>query len=238
MFPNPATLIDRIGLGTPLIGLYDAPDTEPFEPLVSPRPGAHVCVFAYYKAWQKGKTAHLHATHPGCGGASYWLFNEQGRDRDAFVRFLVDDEGLKSSHALMNRWLDHHRPYRREHEHLLLGPLRDDQYAYLKTVTFYVNPDQLSALVLGANYDHAPGDPPAVLATFGSGCMEILPLLESLETPQALIGATDLAMRQHLPPDILAFTVTKPMYERLCALGPDSFLFKGFWQNLLQARSR
>lgn len=54
--------------------------------------------------------------------------------------------------------------------------------------------------------------------------------------PQAIIGATDIAMRQHLPPDILAFTVTKPMFEQLCALDTRSFLHKPFWRNLRKAR--
>ena len=39
-----------------------------------------------------------------------------------------------------------------------------------------------------------------------------------LSIPQASIGTTDIAMRQHIPPDILGFTVTKSMFEQLCAL--------------------
>ena len=83
-------------------------------------------------------------------------------------------------------------------------------------------------LVIGANYDAAPGDPPAVIAPFGSGCMELAPLFADLDAPQAVIGSTDVAMRQFLPPDVLAFTVTNPMYERLCALDERSFLEKPF----------
>ena len=78
----------------------------------------------------------------------------------------------------------------------------------------------------------------AVVAPFGSGCMEILPLFENLEVPQAILGATDLAMRSALPPDIMAFTVTKPMFERLCSLDEKSFLYKAFLKNLQRARGR
>jgi hypothetical protein len=66
--------------------------------------------------------------------------------------------------------------------------------------------------------------------------MELLPLFEDLTVPQAIIGATDIAMRRYLPPHILAFTVTKPMYERLCALDERSFLYKQFWGDLRKAR--
>jgi hypothetical protein len=56
--------------------------------------------------------------------------------------------------------------------------------------------------------------------------------------PQAVIGATDIAMRQYLPPDILAFSVTVPMFEQLCALDERSFLYKPFLKNLQRSRMR
>ena len=54
-----------------------------------------------------------------------------------------------------------------------------------------------------------------MIAPFGSGCMQLVGVFKDLGAPQAAIGATDIAMRQYLPPDMLAFTVTKPMFERL-----------------------
>ncbi len=81
--------------------------------------------------------------------------------------------------------------------HLFLGPLKERAWPYVKTVTFLVNPDQLSALA---------------------------------------IGATDIALRRHIPPDILTFTVTRLMFKRLCELDERSFLSKPFLQWLRQAR--
>ena len=138
----------------------------------------------------------------------------------------------------MEEWLDHDRPYRPKHGHVLIGPLREAQYEYLKTVTFFVNPDQLGLLALGAQYHSKATDPPPVLAPFGSGCMKLLTPFEDLRTPQALVGAADIAMRQYLPPDVLAFTVTRPMFEQLCALDERSFLYKPFWKNLRKARGQ
>jgi hypothetical protein len=66
--------------------------------------------------------------------------------------------------------------------------------------------------------------------------MQLVPLFEALDRPQAIIGATDIAMRQYLPPDLLAFTVTRPMFERLCWLDERSFLHKPFLEQLRQAR--
>jgi hypothetical protein len=234
--PDPTNLLQRIGSAIPIIGFYDAPDIFPFEPLVKPTGGRRACVFAFYNQWLKGKTLHITKDNAGCGGACHWLFSQETRLRKDFIDFLVNEEGLKASHELMDKWLEHSKPYKPDNPNILIGPMKEDQYEYLKTVTFYVNPDQLSAIMLGAHYNNAPGDPPAVIAPFGSGCMELLPLFEDLNIPQAMIGATDIAMRQYLPPDILAFTVTKPMFQQLCELDEHSFLYKPFWSDLRKAR--
>jgi hypothetical protein len=238
MQPDPTSLIERIGLAIPLVGLYDSPDPAPFAPLVEPRTMGRSCVFSFYGQWLDGLTLHITKHNFGCGGAGHWLCGVTTRSEEDFVKFLVDDEALKSSHELMRQWLDHHKGYRQEHAHILIGPLRESQYQYLRSVTFYVNPDQLSALMLGAQYHSAPGDMPPVIAPFGSGCMQLVALFEDLNLPQAIVGATDIAMRQYLPPDILAFSVTKPMFEQLCALGDDSFLYKPFWNRLNKARGK
>ncbi len=41
-----------------------------------------------------------------------------------------------------------------------------------------------------------------------------------------------MAMRHHLPSDILAFTVNRLMYEQLCALDESSFFIKIFGKDL------
>jgi hypothetical protein len=238
MQPYPKLLIETAGIEIPLVGFYDAPDAKPFEPLAVPKGGAHVCVFAFYKSWLAGKTLLVTKDDYGCGGAGRAWCGIETRSREEFVRFLADEEGLKASRDLMNRWLDASPPYRHEHPNLLVGPLRADQYRYLKTVTFYVNPDQLALLAIGAQYESAPEDPPPVIAPFGSGCGQMVGVFKDLGVAQAAIGSTDIAMRQYLPPDVLAFTVTKPMYERLAALDERSFLTKPFWKRLRAARTR
>jgi hypothetical protein len=231
--PNPDILSRRIDLKIPLIGFYDAPDPRLFAPSVFPNPGE--CVFSFYGNWLRGETLHITKDHYGCGGAGRWMCGISTRSRKAFIEFLVDDEGLKSSHTLMEQWIDSGRPYRAAYPHLLVGPLKEDQWSYAKSITFFVNPDQLSALMIGAQYESTPKDPLPVIAPFGSGCMELLPF-ENPDIPQAAISTTDIAMRQYIPPEILGFTVTKSMFERLCALDERSFLYKPFLQRLRKAR--
>lgn len=238
MPPYPHKLIKTAGIEIPLVGFYDAPDPERFAPLVKPEPGKRVCVFSFFADWMRGKTLFVTKENFGCGGAGRTWCGVETRSREDFVRFLVDEEGLKVSRDLMNRWIDSMEPYRSRHGNILVGPLKEAEYSYLRTVTFFVNPDQLALLSIGAQYESSPDDPPPVISPFGSGCMQMIGVFDDLEVPQAAIGATDIAMRQYLPLDLLAFTVTKPLYERLSALDERSFLSKLFWKRLREARKR
>lgn len=231
--PDYTNLIKRIDLEIPLVGFYDAPEPGSFEPLIKPNGGE--CVFSFYKNWLAGETLHITKEHYGCGGVGRWMCGVETRSRKEFIKFLADDEGLKASRELMEKWIDSSQTYQASYSHLFIGPLKADQWEYLKSITFFVNPDQLSALMIGAQYHNSPGDPSPVIAPFGSGCMELYPFQDP-DIPQAAIGATDIAMRQHIPPDILAFAVTKPMFEQLCTLDERSFLYKPFLKRLRKAR--
>lgn len=235
--PNVNMLLEKMELATPLIGVYDAPDPSSFEPVVTPTAGKRQCLFAFYEDWLAGRALRLTKENFGCPGAGSWLCGVQAMPREGYIRFLVDGEGLKASHELMNQWLqESHSAYEPEHGCVFIGPLREDHYELLKTITFLVTPDQMSVLVLAANYFHAPDAPPPVQVPFASGCGQLLPMFEDLAAPQAIIGSTDLAMRQHLPPEIIAFTVTKPMFEQFSRLDHNSFLEKPFLRKLKQTR--
>lgn len=232
--PDPAKILARLSVKRPLIGFYDAPDPAPFEPLVVP--SGRQCVFASFKEWRQGKTLHLTREKHGCGGGH--LLGVGGMPRAQLVDFLCGEEGLRATKELMDEWLDSAKDYSPVHDHLLIGPLRPEQYAYLRTVTFYVNADQLAVLCTGATYYSRPGDLEPVLSRFGSGCMQLITLFDDLKAPQAIIGSTDQAMRRFLDPWMLAFTVTRPMFELLCrwADDPESSLHSGFTNDLIRAR--
>lgn len=234
MQPDPSFLVDRLDLSLPLIGLYDAPDPEPFRPLVAPKEGAWACVFMFFPRWKRGETLHLTRECHGCGGAGSYLLGVEGRPEEERLAFLVDEHGTKADRSLLaGREPRGHRP---EHPHVLLGPLNPDQYDHLLSVTFLVNPDQLAALVWGAHYRHAPEEGALVAAPFSAGCGLLAAMLGDLSEPRATIGATDLAMRRYLPPDLLAFSATKPLFEELCRLDDRSFLGREWLGALRKAR--
>jgi hypothetical protein len=234
MQPDPGTILTTLSIHEPVIGFYDAPDPEAFAPLVEPGKPRE-CVFASYAHWREGKTLHITEAKHGCGAPQ--LLGVQTRSREQMITFLADEEGLRASHELMGLWLDGGAAFKPQHGHILIGALKADQYEYLRTVTFYVNPDQLAVLVTGASYYGRPEDPP-VTAPFSSGCGQLAAVVGDLETPRAIIGATDQAMRQHLDPSLLAFTVTKPMFELLCSWAddPKSSLHNNFLKRTIKAR--
>jgi hypothetical protein len=239
MIPDPAFLLNKLDVRLPLTGFYDAPEAAAFKPLIRPKGMVrHRCVFMYFNSWIKGFTLDLTVKRSVCRGCARTFFGQDTRDRHEFLNFLACEEGLKSSAEAMGKWLDRDQPYQPRNTHLLIGPYRGECFEFLKSVTFWVNPDQISALVIGAHYHHQPDDAAApVIAPFGSGCMQLVSVFHDLNEPQAVIGSTDLAMRPYIPPRIMAFTVTVPMFRRLCELDEQSFLGKAFLDKLRQSRS-
>jgi hypothetical protein len=234
MVPNPNVLLEIAGITSPLIGFYDVHDLTPFEPFSIPKR----CFFSSYADWMEGYSTRVTAGESTCRGGGYWVGGVEFAEREDFAHRLNEREGFKSSDKLMCQWLEGLKPYKIKKGHVVIGPLKDDHYDDLQTITFYVNPDQLSLLMHGAEYNNASIENHPVIVAFGSGCGQIAALLGDLDTevPKAIIGATDMAMREHLPPDILAFTVNKPMYKQLCELDERSFLHKHFWKRLKTAR--
>ena len=237
MQPDPTNLLETAEISNRLIGFYDTPETIGFDPFVK----ANHCVFSCYAGWMQGKSTCLSEGNIGvigCPGAGYWSCNVATVPREDVAHSLAVKEGLKASSQLMCRWLANRPPYQRQHAHIVIGPLREEYYDYLKTITFYVNSDQLSLLITGAEYCNASPTHHPVTAVFGSGCGQLAAVLDDFDRPQAVIGGTDIAMRPYLPRDTLAFTVTKSMFEQLCRLDRSSFLYQSFWTRVKRSRNQ
>lgn len=233
---SPEFLLEKTNYNKPVVVVYDAPCETSFDEIVELKAKGQVCLFAHYKNWMNGKTLRLTATNFGCGGCGTWFFGVQGRSRESYISFLADDEGLKANHQLMGEWFDDAKRYQPEHDSIFIGQYLADAMAFAKTFTFFVNPDQLSVFITAANYFASPATPDPVKVQFGSGCSELLPHVSEVAHAQATIGTTDLAMRKFLPPDIMAFTVNKSMFDNLCRLDERSFLNKPFLEGLKKAR--
>lgn len=229
-------LVKKLNLKYPLLGVYDAPDKNLFDEIIEPPKNTRACMFAYFNQWAKNKTLCLSENRSGCKGCAHWWFGKESRSKTDFVNFLVNDEGLKKSHQDMREWIETNNPYKPENEFVFIGPYKPELNPYVKTITFWVNADQLSVLSLAAHYFNKVGSKPPVMTPFGSGCMQTLTLFNNFNEARAIIGSMDLAMRQYLPSNIFAFTVTLPMFELFSKIDEESFLSKPFLQSLLKVR--
>ncbi len=106
-----------------------------------------------------------------------------------------------------------------------------------EVVTFVVNAEQLSALVVLANYARPSID--NVRIPFAAGCQTVglLPYEESKkDSPKAIVGMTDISARANvrklLGRDKLTFSVPWKFYQEIEENVPGSFLERPTWQGL------
>lgn len=235
-------------LTTPIVALYDAPPDASFEPVVEA--AGRACCFAYYPAWEKGKTLVIRAgenedfmsPRHGCPGLQSHFGFKKGYP-PWMANFLTDGkngaplgEGLKASPALAQNYLDATRYPEPGHDTVLMGPLRLQHWPEVRTVTFFADPDRFSALMTLAAFWSA--DPEEIQAPFSSGCGLLWEAFQHHHKDRAVIGCTDIAMRRYIPRDILCLTVTPGRFERMVDFPDDAFLMRSWWNELMAAREK
>lgn len=119
----------------------------------------------------------------------------------------------------------------------LVDPEKDD----VKNITFFVDPDSLSALVILAS--HATPEEERVIAPWAAGCQVpgILAYRELGRThPRGLIGLTDITARRNvrtvLGEHTLSFTAPWPLYTEMEQNVEGSFLHRMTWRSLLKTK--
>ncbi|MCI1822064.1 MAG: DUF169 domain-containing protein [Megasphaera sp.] len=98
---------------------------------------------------------------------------------------------------------------------------------------FGVNNDQLSALIVMANY-YGSGNENVIIPQ-SSGCQSIflIPYAESQKkNPRAVVGLTDITVRPMLDSDIVSFAVPYAMFVEMEQHVTGSFLEKRLWQRI------
>ena len=120
----------------------------------------------------------------------------------------------------------------------LADPARDD----VKNVTFFVDPDRLSALIVLANYTTPEQE--NVTIPWGAGCQSIGAFAyRELENqhPRAVVGLTDISARNTVRPvlgnQVMSFTAPWPVFLRMEESVEGSFLQRESWRRLRQERA-
>lgn len=108
-----------------------------------------------------------------------------------------------------------------------------------KTIIFFANPDQLSALTVLANYGRSGNE--NVIIPYAAGCQTIgiYPYHEAQSAqPRAIVGLTDLSARVYVrkqlgDPNLMTFAAPFALYEEMEQNVAGSFLERHTWQSLL-----
>jgi len=219
------------------------------------------CVVAMLRGAAKGKTAVFDRKTFGCqgggtglgfgnqyvnfpGGIEYFISTgnpefcntEMGKNIVRNMPALEHGEGYVKTPELAKKFVDSLPVIDVPTEYIVFKPIEavtDKEVP--KVIVFLANPDQLSALVVLANYVRETNI--NVVAPFGAGCHStcIIPYQEAeSEHPKAIIGLTDISARKHVDKDILSFTVPYKMFLEMENNAPGSFLKKETWLKVLE----
>lgn len=117
----------------------------------------------------------------------------------------------------------------------------DPEKDEIKNVTFFVDPDGLSALVLLAS--HARPEAENVIIPWAAGCqvMGIFAYRElERKQPRGLVGMMDIAARKHIRATLgqhaLSFTAPWPLYQEMESNVEGSFLQRSTWKALQKSK--
>jgi hypothetical protein len=128
-------------------------------------------------------------------------------------------------------------------KYVIFKPLSavDLQKEQTQTIIFFADPDQVSSLVVLANYgrDHNEN----VIIPYAAGCQTIgiFPYREALsEKPRAVLGLTDLSarlyIRKQLEDNLFTFSVPLKMFKEMEANVEGSFLKCHTWQTIVSEK--
>src|SRR5690606_29873624 len=99
-------------------------------------------------------------------------------------------------------------------------------------VTFLVNGDQLSALIVMSGFARGGAEPPS--APFGGACQSVLYGYAEARrgVPRGVLGFFDIAQREHVTREQLSYTVPWALFLEMEASVPESFQELGAWREL------
>lgn len=209
-------------------------------------PGRWGCVTAMLTAAAKGRTAVFSKETCTCGGGRIGLgldtdfgegfeyFLSTGNPDLPAVAGIAEPEGFKKTPALAKAWIDETPIRQIKEKYVVFKPLTEVAgNESPQIVIFYANPDQLTALVVLANYGRPSSD--NVIVPFASGCMTACLYAYAemdKEQPKAVIGLTDVSARPFIDADLLSFSVPYNMFQEMESNVPGSFLEKEEWKRV------
>lgn len=180
------------------------------------------------KEWEKGRQV-----GEGLAGAA-------GKE---FENDFMEGERYEKGPELVDQWLEDLPIIEIKSRYVLFKPLSDTDLGVHKpeNVIFTVDADQLSALVVLANYGRQGME--NVTIPWAAGCQQIgiIPWNEAKsENPRAVVGLTDLSARKNvrklLGSEYLTFAMPWKMFLEMESNVEGSFLERLTWPSLQESK--
>jgi len=203
------------------------------------------CVVAMFSAAARGKVAAFDRNTTTCGGGKIGLgFCDQFVDPPGGIEYFLstgkgegypEGEHYKKTPELAKAFMDNLPKRNIPFDYVIFKSLDDIDPAKETPVlvSMLANPDQISALVVLANYDRETSD--NVIFEFGAGCHSIflIPFNEiEKDEPKAVLGMTDITARPFVDADVLSFTMPWKMFLEMEGNVPGSFLDHRDWKKV------
>lgn len=202
------------------------------------------CMIGMFVRAARGATVALDRKVVRCPGGKTGVGfgNSYARHLDTVSYFLstgkpgrFEGEAYKKTPSLARTMIEFVPAIDLPFKYVILKPFEqvDPRKETPQLVVALANPDQLSALIVLANYRRSNNH--SVIVSMGSACSSIClyPFNENTsDEPRAIIGLTDITARHYLEADILSFTVPYKMFLEMEADIPGSFLEKKPWKEL------
>jgi len=159
--------------------------------------------------------------------------------RKDFLEDFLNGERYKKSFELVKKFVEQLPIIDIPQKYVVFKPLRDVDLSKEepKVVVFLVNPDQLSALIILANYNREGNE--NVIIPWAAGCQTIGVLAyreAKSKTPRAIVGLTDISarrnVRRQLDKDLLSFAIPLKMFQEMEENLKYSFLQTPTWKAL------
>ena len=155
------------------------------------------------------------------------------------VQEFSEGEGFKKTPELVAQYLEEVPNIEPEGPYVVIKPLESmASEEKPKVVTFLVDPDQLSALVVLVNYARRGIDNVRIPFCAGCASLALYPFYEAGQpNPRAVIGLTDISaryyLRKPLGKDILSFTVPWSLFKEMEGNVSESFLTRFAWKSMM-----
>lgn len=147
--------------------------------------------------------------------------------------FMLEGERIYKNPETARKWVDSLPITDVDTKYVVLKPweLLTEQDKP-EMIVFFVNADQLSALVVMADFNR--GTNQSVTAPFGAACQSILfgYAEAKKENPRSVIGFFDISKRLLVDKDTLTFTVPFKMFQEMESHVEDSFLKVHIWEKI------